>query len=144
MRWLAADRFSTLELAALLHDVGRALDPHDRAPHALVGARYLDDIGLDDVAPLVAHHSGGAAEAADRGLPYDGRWVADAELLAVLTHVDRTTSPNGDSVTLDERRAELAQRYGADAPQLRWFDASLPDARFGALLFNSHHTALTA
>ena len=144
LRWLDADRFETLELAALLHDIGHALDPYDVEPHALVGARFLDELGLHDVAPLVAHHSGGALEAADRGLPYDGRWGADGDLVALLTHVDRTTSPRGDSVTLDERRAELAARYGADAAQLRWFDASLVDARRGAILFSGNRAALTA
>ena len=144
LHWLDAERFATLELAALLHDVGRALDPNDVEPHALVGARFLDELGLHDVAPLVAHHSGGALEAADRGLPYEGAWAADADLVALLTHVDRTTSPKGDSVTLDERRAELAERYGANAAQLRWFDASVADARRGALLFSSHRAALIA
>lgn len=144
LRWLDDARFATLELAALLHDVGRALDPDDVEPHALVGARFLDQIGLHDVAPIVAHHSGGAVEAADRGVPYEGRWTADADLVALLTHVDRTTSPKGESVTLDERRAELAARYGLDAPQIRWFDASLADARRGAALFNGHRAALTA
>jgi predicted HD phosphohydrolase len=146
LRWLDGERFGVLELAALLHDVGRAIDPDDREPHALVGARFLDAIGLHDVAPIVAHHSGGAAEAADRGHTYSGGWPADPDpdLVALVTYVDRTTSPRGDSVTLEERRAELAARYGADAPQLRWYDQSLVDAHRGAQLFASGRISLTA
>jgi HD superfamily phosphodiesterase len=52
-----------LELAALLHDVGKALDPDDTEPHGFVGAKLLDSLGLHDVAPLVAHHSGARLEA---------------------------------------------------------------------------------
>lgn len=137
LRWLRDESFQTLELAALVHDIGRALDPSDTEPHAFVGATFLDAVGLGDVAPLVAHHSGARAEASDRGVAHLDVWESDDDLRALLTYVDRTTGPKGDSVTLDERRAELAVRYGADAPQLRWFDASLPDAQSGARLFGS-------
>lgn len=135
LRWLAANRFQALELAALLHDVGRALDPLNTEPHGFVGARFLDELGLHDVAPLVAHHSGARLEAADRGMLHLDVWSPDADLVALLTYVDRTTSPKGASVTLDERRRELAARYGADAAQVRWFDGSLKVALAGARLF---------
>ena len=136
LRHLADERFAALELAALLHDLGRALDPSNTAPHGFVGAQYLDEVGLDDVAPLVAHHSGAREEARDRGLSHLDVWRSDDDLLALLTYIDRTTAPNGEPVTLDERRAELVVRYGADAAPVRWFDETLPVALAGAAQFS--------
>ena len=66
--WLDDPRADRLVLAALLHDIGRVLDPADTEPHGFVGGRYLDELGLGDVAPLVAHHSGARFEAAARGI----------------------------------------------------------------------------
>ena len=134
----------TLELAALLHDVGRALDPDNTEPHGFVGARFLDAIGLHDVAPLVAHHSAAQLEAAERGMSHLDVWQSDGELLAILTYFDRTTSPNGEPVTFDERRASTAERYGLDSAQVRWFDESLPVARHGATLLQRQTAVLVA
>jgi hypothetical protein len=144
LHWLSAERFESLELAALLHDVGRALDPENTEPHGFVGARFLDAVGLHDVAPLVAHHSGALFEAADRNMSDLNVWLSDAELLAILTYTDRTTSPHGESVTLDDRRAELANRYSHDAAQVRWFDQSLDTAQWGARLFNPSASSIVA
>jgi predicted HD phosphohydrolase len=117
-----ADR---LELAALLHDVGRALDPRNSEPHGFVGARFLDACGLDDVAPLVAHHSGAQLEAAARGMTDLDRWITiEPDLLHVLTFLDRTTSASGERVSLAERRLDIAVRYGADSRQVEIFDAA--------------------
>lgn len=134
----------TLELAALLHDVGRALDPDNTEPHGFVGARFLDAIGLHDVAPLVAHHSAAQIEAADRGMSHLDVWQSDGELLAILTYLDRTTSASGEPVTFDERRASTAERYGATSAQIRWFDESLPVARHGATLLQRQPAFLVA
>lgn len=144
LRWLADERMATLELAALLHDVGRALDPHDTEPHAFVGARFLDSVGLDDVAALVAHHSGALLEAEHRGMTHLDVWSPDPELVAVLTYFDRTTSEHGVPVTFEERRSSLIARYGVDAPQVRWFDSTLPAAREGARLLQRRTPALVA
>lgn len=144
LSWLSADRFESLELAALLHDVGRALDPENTEPHGFVGARFLDDLGLHDVAPLVAHHSGALLEAADRNMAELDVWHSDPELLALLTYADRTTSPRGECVTLEDRRAELVSRYGADAAQVRWFDQSLDTAKWGTRLFNRSASSIVA
>jgi hypothetical protein len=119
-----ADR---LELAALLHDVGRAIDPGNGEPHGFVGARFLDALGLDDVAALVAHHSGSQLEAAARGMTDRDRWITiEPDLLNVLTFLDRTTSPSGERVSLTERRQDIVARFGADSRQVRTFDATLP------------------
>lgn len=144
LHWLAGDRMETLELAALLHDVGRALDPDNTEPHGFVGARFLDAIGLHDVAPLVAHHSAAQIEAADRGMSHLDVWQSDGELLAILTYLDRTTSASGEPVTFDERRASTAERYGATSAQIRWFDESLPVARHGATLLQRQPAFLVA
>lgn len=128
--WLEPPASDRLELAALLHDVGRALDPDDTEPHGFVGARLLDSLGLHDVAPLVAHHSGARFEAAARGMSDRDWWSADEpDLLAMLTFLDRTTSANGDTVSLDRRRHDIAMRYGERSLQLRTFDATSAEVR---------------
>lgn len=132
LRWLSDDRFESLELAALLHDIGRAIDPANLEPHGFVGARFLDELGLHDVAPLVAHHSGAREEARDREMAHLDVWQSDTVLLEVLTYIDRTTGPSGEAITLDERRADLAARYGADAAPVRWFDETVHVAQAGA------------
>lgn len=138
LAWLEPSRSERLELAALLHDVGRALDPDNTEPHGFVGARFLDSVGLGDVAPLVAHHSGAQLEAAARGMSDLDQWFcSDPDLLAVLTFLDRTTSPTGQRVSLANRRAELANRYGHSSPQLHRFDAILPDVSRGQMLLDT-------
>lgn len=132
LRWIDDERFETLELAALLHDIGRAIDPANTQPHGFVGARYLDTVGLTDVAPLVAHHSGAREEAQERHMSHLDVWQSDRELLEILTYVDRTTGPRGDAITLDERRADLVRRYGIDGAPVRWFDATVHVAHAGA------------
>ena len=128
--WLDPVRADALELAALLHDVGRALDSDDHEPHGFVGARLLDAMGLHDVAALVAHHSGARQEAAARGMEGLDIWSAnDRDLQAVLTYLDRTTSPDGERMTLSERRADISHRYGSGSLQVRLFDSTLPEVR---------------
>jgi HD superfamily phosphodiesterase len=135
LRWLDPSRANRLELAALLHDVGRALDPGDTEPHGFVGARLLDCVGLSDVAPLVAHHSGARHEADARGMAHLDLWrVDEPELLAVLTFLDRTTSASGDRVSLGQRRSDISSRYGASSLPVRVFDATLPEIRHAARL----------
>lgn len=128
--WLTPAMAERLELAALLHDVGRALDPGNTEPHGFAGARYVGTLGLTDIAPLVAHHSGARFEAAERGMAAQDVWsCVEPDLLAVLTFLDRTTSPNGEHVTLVRRRDDLAARYGSNSRQVRVFDLTLPQVR---------------
>lgn len=129
LRGLGGDRLRPFVFAALLHDIGRAIDPEDREPHAFVGARFLDEAGMTDAASLVAHHSGARPEAELRGQPELDRWHdRDVELLAVLTYIDRTTNRNGELVTLSERRRELADAYGANSMQVVVFDHTVAEA----------------
>lgn len=131
------ERRDALVLGALLHDVGRALDPRNTAPHGFVGAAFLDELGLTDVAPLVAHHSGARHEAEWRGMTELDRWpierfsADDLDALAVITYVDRTTNAAGLEVTFTERRADLVRRFGGSSLPVSCFDASLAEARRG-------------
>ena len=126
---LRPQALATLELAAVLHDIGRAIDPLDVEPHGLVGAQFLDDLGLHDVAPLVAHHSGALLEAEARGMRHLDRWApADPELHALLDYADRTVNGRGQMVSLDGRRLELVERFGAQSLKVERFDALLPAA----------------
>ena len=122
-------------------DVGRALDPDNTEPHGFVGARFLDALGLDDVAPLVAHHSGARVEAAQRAMTDRDRWITDEpDLLAVLTFLDRTTSVTGQRVSLIQRRDDIGARYGTGSPQIQRFDATLPDVRRAQKLLDTRGT----
>ncbi len=139
LRKLDPVRLDRFVLGALVHDIGMAIDPADTEPHAFASARYLDDLGLHDVAAFVAHHSGAQHEARLRGLAHLDRWLpVDPELQSVLTHIDHTTSSDGEPVRLTERRVELVGRYGDDSHRVEAFDLSLVDAGLGAQVLRDH------
>jgi len=132
---LSADQARTLELAALLHDVGRAIDPDNRRPHAFTAADLLDAVGLGDVATIVAHHSGAEHEAELRGLQHLDRWREfDSDLVAMLTYLDRTTGADGATITVAERRAGLVARYGIGSTPVLVLDSTLPTVARGRVL----------
>jgi hypothetical protein len=116
-----------IEAAAWLHDVGYSPSIATTGFHPLDGARHLRD--TTDASPLliclVAHHSGALVEGRHRGLDADlerefpRATIAPAALLDVLTFCDMTTGPAGDVVDVDERLAEVAERYPADSPVYR-------------------------
>ena len=105
----------TLVAAAWLHDVGYAPDVVDTGFHPLDGARYLAVLGIPErVVNLVARHSYAILEAALRGVapwltafPDEGGVLRDA-----LWYCDLTTSPDGKSVSVEERITEIKARYG--------------------------------
>ncbi|GEA89729.1 HD domain-containing protein [Cellulomonas cellasea] len=108
-----------LAVAAWLHDIG--YDPHLARTgfHALDGARFLRELGSDDlVVSLVGYHSGAAFEAEERGLSAELATLRPPpeELLDVLTLVDMTTSPRGRVVSVDDRLSEIAGRYEPSDP----------------------------
>ena len=105
-----------LVTAAWLHDIGYAPTLAATAFHPLDGARHLRALGQERLARLVAYHSSARWEAEALGLsddlaafPREDSPTADA-----LTYCDMTTSPTGQRVTLTERLAEIAERYGAE------------------------------
>jgi putative nucleotidyltransferase with HDIG domain len=143
LAWLEPAMSERLELAALLHDVGKALDPDDTEPHGFVGAKLLDSLGLHDIAPLVAHHSGARLEADARGMSDRDQWANnEPDLLAVLTFLDHTTSSNGEVVTLAQRRHDIAARHGESSIQIRTFDETMPDIRHAQQLLNTPNATL--
>ena len=107
-----------LEAAAWLHDIGYAPSLATTGLHQLDGARYLRDGQHADamLCRLVAHHSCAIIEAGVRGLAdvlsseFD---PAPDELASVLTCCDMTTSPDGQPVLVEQRLAEIHDRYGS-------------------------------
>lgn len=119
-------------LACLLHDVGRALDPKDSSLHTALGANFLRQIGMPEwVTLLVAQHSGARFEAHLRQLegqlaPFPYQPGIDVDLLSYL---DGTTSPEGETVTLEERLVDIISRYGEQSWQAKAFTLTLPEMR---------------
>ena len=106
-----------LQAAAWLHDIGYAPDLNVTGLHALDGARYLRDAQHADalLCRLVAHHSCAIVEAGERGLAevlgleFE---PAPQDLSDALTYCDMTTSPDGELVPVEQRLAEIQDRYG--------------------------------
>ena len=117
--------------AAWLHDVGYAPTIARSSFHPLDGARYLRDLGAGQrLCGLVAHHSGAVIEAKLRGLdeiligefPQEHSLVADA-----LWYADLTTGPGGQVLTVEERLAEIAERYGPEDVVTQFVELARPE-----------------
>ncbi|WP_433457759.1 HD domain-containing protein [Micromonospora sp. CA-248212] len=130
---LVGDDTELLTAAAWLHDIGYAPGIADTGFHALDGARWLQRHGFGDrIAALVAHHSCAVHEADERGLgqalasefPREETAVSDA-----LWYADMTTGPDGQDLTVDERLAEIRQRYGPDDVVTRFWQKAEPMLR---------------
>lgn len=118
--------------AAWLHDIGYAPGLHDSGFHPLDGARYLRDVQQADplVCRLVAHHSCAAIEADERGLAADlfrEFKPAPGQLADVLIYCDMTSGPRGQPMLVEERLAEIRDRYGPDHVVTRALARSAPD-----------------
>lgn len=109
------DETGLLVAAAWLHDIGYASEIADTGFHPLDGARYLRLVGAPvRLCCLVANHTHAWVEAAARGLadvlaeefPAEDSAVADT-----LTFADLTTGPEGTPATVEERIAEIFERY---------------------------------
>ncbi|WUH96833.1 HD domain-containing protein [Spirillospora sp. NBC_00431] len=129
---ILGEQADLLEAAAWLHDIGYAPDLVDTGFHPLDGARYLRDVAqADDVlCRLVAGHSCAMVEAAERGLAEDlSREFppASPSLSRALTYCDMTTTPNGEPVAVDERLAEIRERYGPSHLVTRFTHLAEPD-----------------
>lgn len=102
-----------------LHDIGYAAALRDTGFHPLAGTRHLTAAGWPArIAGLVAHHSGARFVAEARGLaeyladfPFEQSPVSDA-----LIYADQTVVPNGVSMNLEQRLADMIERHGSDSP----------------------------
>jgi hypothetical protein len=110
---LAPEDRPYLIAAARLHDVGYAPPLNRLGFHPVDGARYVREQGQERLASLVAYHSGARFEAEERGLVDALAEFAleDGPLLDALIYADMTTGPAGQRVDLEERIAEILERY---------------------------------
>lgn len=111
-----AGEAETLIAAALVHDIGYAEDLAVTGFHPLDGARAIRASGHEEVARLVAHHSGARTEAELRGIKgyLDEFPFEDSEHDHALTYCDLTTGPDGRRVRLEQRIQEIQERYGPE------------------------------
>ncbi|GAB7192141.1 HDIG domain-containing protein [Kineococcus sp. NUM-3379] len=119
----------TLIAAAYLHDIGYAPGLAHTGLHPLDGARFVRQHGHEQLALLVAHHSGARYEANLRGFDdYEEEFpFLDSPLDQALTYCDLTTSPDGERVTLAWRVQEITSRYGPDHTVARAINACVPE-----------------
>jgi hypothetical protein len=108
--------------AAWLHDLGYAEELQLTGLHPLDGARFLVNEGAPvEVVALVAHHTGAAYEAEERGLAAELNLMptAGSVELDVLTLLDLVTAPDGKIVHPEDRIAEILDRYPEASPVFR-------------------------
>ena len=125
-----------IESAAWLHDIGYAAPLTRTGFHPLDGARYLREhrFGERPLWTLVAHHTCALVEAEERGLRETLSTefpIEDVDPLAVsaLTYCDMTTGPDGQRVDVEERIAEILNRYGPDDVVHRSISQAAPTLR---------------
>jgi HD domain len=116
---LSLEDRAVLLVAAWLHDLGYAPALRKTGFHPLDGARFLEASFINRrIVCLVAHHSGASFEALERGLM---RELAIYErevgpVMDALTCADMTVGPRGQWLTLEERIAEILDRYPESDP----------------------------
>ena len=105
-------------VAAKARQASVALAPEDR-PY-LVAAAWLHDVGYASSLNRLGFHpvDGARFEAEERGLVKELAEFApeDGPLLDALTYADMTTGPAGQRVDLEQRIAEILDRYPPDDP----------------------------
>jgi hypothetical protein len=128
---MLGDDADLLEAAAWLHDIGYSPDLVKTGFHPLDGARYLRDVHQADprLCCLVGQHSYASLEAEERGLADElAREFppGDPTLGDALSYCDMTTSPNGHVVSVQDRLAEITQRYGPGSVVTRFIRKARP------------------
>lgn len=112
---VSPDDLDLLVAAAWLHDIGYSDAIVDTGLHQLDGARYLRSVGTSErLCRLVANHTCAWVEAEGRGLrgtlaeefPPEESIVADA-----LSYADLTTNSSGEAVAVEDRLADIYDRY---------------------------------
>lgn len=103
-----------LVAAGYIHDIGYAPGLKQTGLHQLDGARFIQTLGDQRLACLVAHHSEARFELGIRGYedelskyPREDTPVYDA-----LVYCDLTTGPDGRTMTFRDRIREVHDRYG--------------------------------
>ncbi|MGI9098564.1 MAG: HD domain-containing protein [Solirubrobacteraceae bacterium] len=121
----------TLLAAAYLHDIGYAPDLARTGFHPLDGAIWLRERQRERLARLVAHHSGARYEAAVRGLVDPlARFAEESSPVAdALTYCDLTTGPDGASISVASRLADIERRYGPSSLVAQAIDAAADTLR---------------
>lgn len=118
-----------LVASAALHDIGYAPSIDATGFHPLDGARWLRGIGFDDrVARLVAHHTNAVVEAELRRLDQELSREFDRETSLVtdlLWYSDLTTGPDGQDFSVEERIAEIRERYETGSVVFEFIDRSV-------------------
>jgi putative nucleotidyltransferase with HDIG domain len=111
-----------LVAGAWLHDIGYGRTVGKTGFHPLDGAEELRRRGWDErLAALVAHHSGAAFVAADKGLSSElDRYEQEHSALSdALTYADQTVGPGGRQLSAEARLADMLRRHGPDSPNAR-------------------------
>lgn len=131
----AHDLPEELASAAWLHDIGYAGPLQETMCHAVDGAIHLQRLGFSNlVVSLVAWHTGAAWEAEVRDVfgELEGFPTPPRDLLDVLTLVDLTTGPDGGHVDVEQRIAEILDRYDVADPVHRSVSSSAQALRGSA------------
>ena len=121
----------TIAAAAWLHDIGYAPELVDNGFHPIDGAAHVSRTapGLWSTVNLIAHHTGAAFEAHERGLDSDlARYPfpVDIDELAILNAADLCTSPDGALIDPQARVNEILDRYPPEHPVHRAIAKSGP------------------
>lgn len=138
-----------LTAAALLHDIGYAPAVEVTGFHPLDGARYLRDVQQADglLCRLVAHHSCALIEAEQWRLADELSrefQPAPPDLADALTYCDMTTGPDGQPMTIEQRLADIRDRYGPEHLVTRALASSAPQLTEAAGRISRKLTACTA
>lgn len=121
--------------AAWLHDIGYAPELADTKFHPLDGAVYLQGLSVQaNVVALVAHHTGAAYEAAERGLrgALAALPVPNPTDLEELNLLDLVIGPSGSPTSPSARLSEVLERYPTNDPVHRAVAVSRPVLLGGA------------
>lgn len=126
----AFDDGDLLVTAAVLHDIGYAPDLTATKFHPLDGARFLQaQEAPARLCALVARHSCAINEAELRGCAADVAVFPDEEtpLRDALWYCDMVTGPDGQRLTVDDRLAEIQNRYGPESLVGQFLDVACPE-----------------
>jgi hypothetical protein len=117
-----------LVAAAWAHDIGYAPRLALTGFHPVDGARYVREHGREELARLVAHHSGACFEAEERGMVEELAEFEPVEgpVMDALIYADMTTGPTGQCLPFEQRIDEILSRYPADDPVHRAISRSRP------------------